>query len=460
MAVELKNTLHASVALNVDLQADAAHPNKMHFKGVLTRLDEPSSKPPNGADGHKILVTTEVAEKRLSTLVGMGVNYTPELNAHAQKRKVGVIEKAWIDGKDLCVSGIIWKHDFPEAKTDLKQDALGMSMEIGEVHVDDVSAQVWELSDFYFLGATILFKNAAAYSKTHLIAAKADERNNMTKKTTTNKSGKTADVTIAKIAASQEKIIEFLSRQNDTIAALSTRLDNIEITSAGKEADMDADDDVDAEALAGLVKAAKKKAPAEDDSTDEDDDEEDDEEDDDDMDSASEDINKGSLEELGSTLDPDDTDDDDPGHFNKDAKNYGSDTTTMDKLGKTVESSRILNLSRHVARLQKELKASQLENKKLSKKMTRIDSQMSAAADRTDRRSFPAEIVGLLAKSNLDPREISASGQKLTPVEVDAVFAAAGVQLDVTKRIALKSELAKRGLMDEGVVDRGYGMSR
>ena len=141
---------------SININADQTHPNKMRFRGVLVRLDEPSTRPPNGADGHRIFVPTDVAQKRLLTLVGMGLNYAEDLDGHAQRRKVGVIQRAYIKGKDLWVEGIVWKHDFPEAQSDLKQRNLGMSMEIGQVEVDDTQADVWVLNDFYFLGATIL----------------------------------------------------------------------------------------------------------------------------------------------------------------------------------------------------------------------------------------------------------------------------------------------------------------
>lgn len=129
----LRDTMNGALELGVVslfLEAGGQHPNKMRFSGVLVRLNEASTKPPNGAQGHRIYVSSEVAKKRLSTLIGMGVNYAPDLDTHAQRRKVGVIDKAWIDGNDLKVEGHIWKHDFPESETDLKQSGLGMSMEL------------------------------------------------------------------------------------------------------------------------------------------------------------------------------------------------------------------------------------------------------------------------------------------------------------------------------------------
>ncbi len=437
------------------------HPNKMLFDGILVILDSPSDKPPNGAEGHRIMVPSTVATKRLDTLIGMGVNYAPDLAGHKQTHKVGVIDKAWIDGKNLRVSGTIWKHDFPEAQKDLKQKKLGMSMEIGEVHVDDVSADVWELSDFYFIGATILFQDAAAYTKTHLIAAKADERSNNTMKKPVAKTAAkaaTGGADIGKIAASQDKIIELMTKSNTMLADLATRVDNLEINAAGMadvqpEMETEADDDVTASE--DVTAAFKKKgAPAAE--ADDEDDDEDEEMEDDDMESAAEHgIETGDLETLGPKLPEDADSDDTPGHFNKGSKNKGAKTTVEDKVGRTVESARIANLTQHVGRLQKELQASNEKVAQLSQKLQKTAKQVSAAAEQTGRKSYSPEVLGLLAKSNLDAREISASGAKMTGAEVDAVIAAAGVNLDPTKRMAIKNEFLKQGLMEDGIVKRG-----
>jgi hypothetical protein len=119
----------------------------MAFRGLLVRLDEPSGEPPNGSDGHRILGPSNLALKRLPSINGMGLNYSPSLDGHAQRRKVGVIERAWIDGNNPY-KGQSVNHDFPEAEQDLKQKNLGMSMEIGDVQVENPDAQVWKLTDF------------------------------------------------------------------------------------------------------------------------------------------------------------------------------------------------------------------------------------------------------------------------------------------------------------------------
>jgi hypothetical protein len=457
--------------------SEADHPNKMRVRGVLVRLDEPSTKPPHGAEGHLIIVPTDVAKKRLKTLIGMGLNYDPELEGHAQRRKVGVIEKAWIDGKNLCIEGSIWKHDFPEAQKDLKQDGLGMSMEIGDVHVEDDNAKVWKITDLCFLGATILWKEAAAYYRTAAIAA-SQERSKLvkTKTATAKKPELTAEriATIAAKAASKsvsETLAGPIAQLTEITAGLTARLDDLELTAGvdadNKVGDLETDkkkaidgkheepdgDEPDEDACD--VKAAKKKSEDEDDEDDGDDDEDGDEEDD--MDSEA--IDKGELEELGSELGEDEQDDDEPGKLNKGTKNHGDDTVGDKQVGKTVasamETARIKVFKKHIRRLTSALQASQARYKQLEKKVSKLSKRFDASASQTERRSLSPELVGLLAKSDINAYELSASGQKLTVGQFDAVIAAALPDLDVTRRIAAKNQMVRDGMMEDGEVRRG-----
>jgi hypothetical protein len=151
--------------------ADRAHPNKMPFSGTLLVVDAASTKPPHGADGHRIYVPKAVAVKRLDTLIGMALNYSPDLDEHATRRKVGVITGAWMDGNKVKVKGFVWKKDFPEAVDALHSGNIGMSMELSDVWVKSRDADVWHLEDFYFSGATALYKRAAAYYDTSLAAS-------------------------------------------------------------------------------------------------------------------------------------------------------------------------------------------------------------------------------------------------------------------------------------------------
>jgi hypothetical protein len=155
-----------------DANVKKKHPNKMPFRATLLICDEPSDKPPHGSQGHRILVTSEVAKSKLDGLPGMAVNYDPsDMDEHETRHKVGVITKSWMEGPEVKIAGYVWKKDFPEAERDLKRKDLGTSMELADVYVKNEHANIWELNDFEFTGATILRRDAAAYTKTSLAAA-------------------------------------------------------------------------------------------------------------------------------------------------------------------------------------------------------------------------------------------------------------------------------------------------
>lgn len=457
--------LHAQFG-KVSITADADHPNKMKFRGVLVRIDEASTKPPGGAQGHKIFIPSDVAARRLGTLVGMGVNYSPSLDAHDQRHKVGVIQQAWIDGKDVCVSGVIWKHDFPEAEKDLKQPGLGMSMELVDVSVENPDAQVWTLKDFHFSGATILYREAAAYYRTQAIAAKADQRSLPMSKVTTKKVAAKAKPTTAEViatiaaaaaakivtdvvAANNKTITTLLSRQTKSMGELAAA--QTALTKHVAKIDTSAEDEeIELEADGG--EPGKKN---QDDENDGESGDSEDDEDDDEVEAGSEDddIDVGDLEELEK---PDG--DEKPGHKNEDAENKGSKTTSEDKVGSHVSAAAFKALKKQVEALTTELAASKLTTKKLTKKLTTQGEQLTAASERMGRRSLPAEALGLLAKAQINPADLFATGQKLTIAELDAVmhnFAQEqGNRLTPTDRIALKNHFTAAGLLEDGAVHR------
>lgn len=162
-----------SVLTFSNVSDDKTHDNKMPFEGTLLLTDAPSDKPPHGSEGHRIYVSTRSAMDALPGIIGQAVNYQSDLTAHASRHKVGVITKAWMEGNKVKVAGQIWVHDFPEAKVLKGRKDLGMSMELSSVLVEDDDADVWKLEKFNFTGATILLKNAAAYTKTSLAAVAA-----------------------------------------------------------------------------------------------------------------------------------------------------------------------------------------------------------------------------------------------------------------------------------------------
>ncbi len=166
--------------MNVELQSMAiampiveGHPNREAFRGVLTLVDVPSDKPPAGARGHRVVLTRAAADAALPSLLGMGLDFAPALDRHDTRRKVGVITRAEIVGRNLELGGHLFARDFPEIVKEVEKSdratstkGLGMSYEIADARVADVRASVWTLTHVTFTGAAILRRDKAAYHDT------------------------------------------------------------------------------------------------------------------------------------------------------------------------------------------------------------------------------------------------------------------------------------------------------
>ena len=149
------------------------HPNRREFRGVLTMADEPSDRAPSGAKGHRVMLTATATERALPSLLGMAVDYAPELDRHDAKRKVGVITAADMRrgngrAQKVDVRGHLFERDFPEVVAEMarRKGELGMSYEIADVRVVDVDAAVWVATEFTFTGAAVLLREKAAYQGT------------------------------------------------------------------------------------------------------------------------------------------------------------------------------------------------------------------------------------------------------------------------------------------------------
>jgi hypothetical protein len=167
-------------ALAVALPEVAGHPNRVPFEGVLTRVDEPSNRPPSGARGHRVILTRSAALAALPSLMGMAVDYAQGWDGHDARRKCGIITQADVDGSCLRVSGYLFGKDFPEVEERMRRSAagtMGMSYEIADAHVDDMSAEIWALTRATFTGAAILLREKAAYRNTsfQLVAKRCRE---------------------------------------------------------------------------------------------------------------------------------------------------------------------------------------------------------------------------------------------------------------------------------------------
>lgn len=162
-------------AMSLEVPAVPDHPNRMPFSGVLTRLDQPSDTPVGGAGGKRTIMSRQVAQAALPSLLGMGVDFKPSLDGHDEQRKIGTITAATIDGDALRIEGFLYCADFPEECRRIKaeKDALGFSMEIRAETVAE--GDLLRIVGGTFTGAAVLYKNKAAYETTSLAAATAEE---------------------------------------------------------------------------------------------------------------------------------------------------------------------------------------------------------------------------------------------------------------------------------------------
>jgi len=150
------------------------HPNRQHFRGVLAPLETPSDRSPAGARGKRVVLTRAAAEQALPSLVGMALDYTPALDGHDSRRKIGVITAARIardpaSGNDAVhIEGHLFAQDFPEVMRELARprSALGLSYEVTNARVEDMSEPIWRLAEVTFTGAALLRRNKAAYQST------------------------------------------------------------------------------------------------------------------------------------------------------------------------------------------------------------------------------------------------------------------------------------------------------
>lgn len=484
--------ISASIFDFVPLSFEASgHINQMKFKGVLVTLDGPSTRPPNGSGGRRIYIPTSVAQAALPTLKDMGLNYKPDLDGHAPRRKVGVIKKAWIEGKNLWVSGIVWKKDFPEAEKDLKKDDLGMSFEASEIAVEDPNAEMWKLTHLTFTGATILYKTDAAYYHTSAIAAQAQRLDATSREKKThggsmaqsntkkNKAAKASKVHAStdgsKTQSRLEKILLGLtaSVQEQTksfkgFQSSNNALRQVILAGARKKEDVSVDasadqelDSVDAggdseerdSVEAGKSSKSVTKVFAKDDADSSSDDDSSGE-------SSSEEMSaegEGNLSDMGS----DEHESDEPGHLNESADQKGDKTTVSDTkdTNKSVTAAGLTKLTKQVNYLISAGRADRQKIKKLEKTNKRLKAQAELAAEGKDRRTYSGVELSamahtLLAKGGIDADALRDSGTKVSVEEMDAVFLNCGVDLTINQRVALKSEFARKGVMDEGIVAR------
>jgi hypothetical protein len=217
-------------SMAIEMPTVFGHPNRIAFRGVLTVVDAVSDKAPAGARGHRVMLTRSAAEAAIPSLLGMALDYSPRLDGHDTRRKIGVITRAEIVGREITVGGFLYGRDFPEMVEEIGKNravgerarkaedlashsagskgkttadksvraargyaggspastspgstsagstsglapastpaGLGMSYEIADAMVEDIKANVWVLNRVTFTGAAVLRRDKAAYKST------------------------------------------------------------------------------------------------------------------------------------------------------------------------------------------------------------------------------------------------------------------------------------------------------
>jgi len=159
-------------SMAIEMPVVAGHPNREAFRGVLTLVDVPSDRAPAGSRGHRVVLMRRAAEAGLASLLGMALDYSPTLDRHDVRRKVGIITRADIAGRKVELGGYLFAKDCPEIVREIEKSGrgpskgLGMSYEIADATVADIRARVWTLTHVTFTGAAILRRDRAAYPET------------------------------------------------------------------------------------------------------------------------------------------------------------------------------------------------------------------------------------------------------------------------------------------------------
>jgi hypothetical protein len=125
-----------------------------------------------------VTLSYKATEAALPSLLGMALDYSPAMDAHDARRKIGIITDAEIRSiaanastGQLSVAGFLYARDFPEVMQEIRagKGVLGMSYEIANAWVPDAEAAVWTITKFTFTGAAVLRRDKAAYPETWLL---------------------------------------------------------------------------------------------------------------------------------------------------------------------------------------------------------------------------------------------------------------------------------------------------
>lgn len=112
-------------------------------EGKLCSVERISARSPDGCCGHLLVLSRCAVVDALWTLRDAPLrvgHLRHRRRSETLQREIGWITRAWIDGDDLMLRGVI-VHDVALA-------GVGLSWHISSVHVEDMRAAVWRVMQF------------------------------------------------------------------------------------------------------------------------------------------------------------------------------------------------------------------------------------------------------------------------------------------------------------------------
>lgn len=180
-------SLKLAFHLPLDLYGEAAN-GRQPFIATITYAGIPSDGPVSGTEDipggpYRILIPTELMQAKIQDLIGKGVFAALTLDTHDGTVRIGKFQDSWtkrVPGTEIeaiCASGFLdWKTNkdiVAKVVERARSGELGFSydMKNAPVRVDSFNGEaIAVLIDFEWRGATILYRQTAAYQYTDLAA--------------------------------------------------------------------------------------------------------------------------------------------------------------------------------------------------------------------------------------------------------------------------------------------------
>ncbi len=124
------------------------------------------------------MLSYRATEAALPSLLGMALDYAPEMDGHDVRRKIGIITEAEIcmplskppaEQRKLVIGGFLYAQDFPMWTRDSSRRATACwacRTRSRTPECRTVTAAIWTVTKFMFTGAAVLRRDKAAYPQT------------------------------------------------------------------------------------------------------------------------------------------------------------------------------------------------------------------------------------------------------------------------------------------------------